>query len=124
MEVICRKNSRIEEDSHVFPREPQGWISEVEHHGASLIEWFGQEFLFADRLFVRLAQSLFGRSNNLVKHVQTAHRSASPDSVAHRVYWQLRHITVLFSVWAEPAATILSPGSLATHGAFVFRKER
>jgi hypothetical protein len=125
MEVICDKGSPIGRDSHVFPREPQSWINEVEHHGASLIEWFGQEFLFADRLFVRLAQSLFGRSNKFAKQLESAaYRPASRDSVAHRVYWQLRHITLLFSVWAEPVAMKLSPASLATHGVFVFRKER
>jgi ubiquinone/menaquinone biosynthesis C-methylase UbiE len=124
MEVICDESS-IGRDSHVFPREPQGWVREIEHHGASLIAWFGQEFLFADRLLVRLAQSLFGRSSNLVKQVESAaYRSAPRASVAHRFYWQLRHITLQFSVWAEPAAMKLSPASLATHGVFVFRKER
>ena len=58
MEVISRKNHRVEEDSHVFPREPRDWITLVENCGVSLIEWFGQEFLLADRLYVRLAQTL------------------------------------------------------------------
>jgi SAM-dependent methyltransferase len=126
MEVISRKDLHIGNDSHVFPREPQDWISGVEYCGASLIAWFGQEFLFADRLYVRLAQTLFGRKGNLVKQVQsTSHYSASrKSSVVHRVYWQLRHITAPFSVWAEPAVAKLSPASLATHGMFVFRKER
>ena len=125
MEVICDRGSPIGKDSHVFPREPQGWVSEIEHHGVSLIEWFGQEFLFADRLFVRLVQSLFGRSSNLAKQVESAaHRPPLHDSLAHRVYWQLRRITLLFSAWAEPAATKFSPASFATHGVFVFRKEQ
>ena len=124
MEVICGKDSRIEKDSHVFPREPRDWISEVEHCGASLIDWFGQEFLLADRLFVRSAQSLLGRKGNLVKQVQSAsrHSSSWESSLAHRVYWLLRHITVPFSVWAEPAVARICPASLATHGVFVFRK--
>jgi SAM-dependent methyltransferase len=124
MEVICRKDPRIEEESHVFPREPRDWITLVENCGVSLIEWFGQEFLLADRLYVRLAQTLFGRKGNLVKQVQSAfHPSSSRESsVAHRVYWQLRHITVPFSVWAEPAVAKICPNSLATHGIFVFRK--
>jgi hypothetical protein len=90
-----------------------------------LIDWFGQEFLLADRVFVRLAQSLFGRKGNLVKQVQSAsHRSPSRESsAAHRVYWQLRRITVPFSVWAELAASRICPAFLATHGIFVFRKE-
>jgi len=124
MEVICGKNPRIEKDSHVFPREPRDWISEVEHCGTSLIGWFGQEFLLADRLFVRLAQSLFGRKGNLVKQVQSAslHSSSWESSLAHRVYWLLRHITVPFSVWAEPGVARICSASLATHGVFVFRK--
>src|SRR5208283_2214126 len=69
LEVIGRKVSSIEKDSHVFPRKPRDWINEVECCGASLIEWFGQEFLLADRLYVRLAQSLSGRKDNLVKQV-------------------------------------------------------
>jgi SAM-dependent methyltransferase len=125
MEAIWGKNSQVKKDSHVFPREPRDWISEVEHCGASLIDWFGQEFLLADRLYVRLAQTLFGRKGNLVKQIQsTSYRSSSrKSSVAHRVYWQLRHITVPISVWSEPAVARICPSSLATHGMFVFRKE-
>jgi cyclopropane fatty-acyl-phospholipid synthase-like methyltransferase len=126
MEVICEKDPRLEKDSHVFPREPRDWINQVEHCGASLIEWFGQEFLFADRLYVGLAQTLFGRKGNLVKQVQSAshHFSTRESSVAHRIYWQLRHITVPVSVWTEPAAARICPSSLATHGVFVFRKQQ
>jgi SAM-dependent methyltransferase len=124
MEVICGKDLHIEKDSHVFPREPQDWISQVEHCGVSLIDWFGQEFLLADRLYVGLAQTLFGRKSNLVKQVQSASlRSSSRESsLAQRVYWQLRHITVPFSVWAEPIVRRICPASLATHGMLVFRK--
>jgi len=125
MELIRGKNSHIGKDSHVFPREPRDWISEVENCGASLIEWFGQEFLLADRLYVRLAQTLFGRKGNRVKQGRSAspHPSSRESSVAHRVYWQLRRITVPFSVLAEPAVAKICPASLATHGVFVFRKE-
>jgi SAM-dependent methyltransferase len=125
MEVICGKDPHIGKDSHVFPREPRDWISEVEHCGASLIAWFGQEFLLADRLYVRLAQILFGRKGNLVKQVQSAshHSSSREYSVAHRVHWQLRHVTVPFSVWSESVVARIFPASLATHGMFVFRKE-
>jgi SAM-dependent methyltransferase len=126
MEVICRKKPTIGKDSHVFPREPQDWISKVENCGASLIDWFGQEFLLADRLYVRLAQNLFGRRGNLVEQVQTASKHSSPreSSLAHRAYWKLRHLTIPFSVWIEPAVEKSFPASLATHGVFVFRKER
>jgi SAM-dependent methyltransferase len=124
IEVISQKNHQIEEDSHVFPRESRDWITLVENCGVSLIEWFGQEFLLADRLCVRLAQTLFGRSSDLVKQVQsTSYLSSSRKfSVAHRVYWLLRHITVPFSVWVEPAVARICPATLATHGVFVFRK--
>jgi SAM-dependent methyltransferase len=126
MEVICGKDPPVGKDSHVFPRKPLDWISEVEHCGASLIDWFGQEFLLADRLFVCLAQSLFGRKDNFVKQVHSASRHSPvwESSVAHRVYWQLRHITVSFSVWAEPEVARVCPASLATHGIFVFRKRQ
>jgi SAM-dependent methyltransferase len=125
MEVICGKDPHIGKDSHVFPREPRDWISQVEHCGVSLIEWFGQEFLLADRIYVGLAQTLFGRKGNLVKQVQSAshHSSSRESSLAQRVYWQLRHFTVPFSVWAEPAVARICPSSLATHGMFVFQRD-
>lgn len=125
MEVICGKYPHIREDSHIFPREPRDWISKVENCGASLVDWFGQEFLLADRLYVSFAQTLFGRKGNLVKQVQSAsHFSSSRESsVVRRLYWQLRHLTVPFSVWAEPAVARICPASLATHGMFVFQKD-
>jgi SAM-dependent methyltransferase len=125
MELICGKESHTGNDSHVFPREPRDWIKEVEHCGASLIDWFGQEFLLADRLYVRLAQTLNGRKGNLVEQVQSPsyYCSSQKSSVARRVYWRLRRISFPFSVWSEPAVARLCPASLATHGMFVFRKE-
>jgi SAM-dependent methyltransferase len=125
MEVICGKDPHIGKDSHVFPRQPRDWISEVEHCGASLIEWFGQEFLLADRAYVRLARAFFGRKGSIVKHVQSKsyHASLRESSVANRVHWQLRHITVPLSIWSETAVARICPPSLATHGVFVFRKE-
>ena len=126
MEVICRRDPNGGEDSHVFPREPRNWVSEVERCGASLIAWFGQEFLLADRLYVRLAQALFGRRGNLVKQVQSGshHSSTRKSSFPQRVHWQLRHITVPFSVWSESIVAGIFPATLATHGVFVFRKVR
>jgi SAM-dependent methyltransferase len=124
MEVICGKDPQIGKDSHVFPREPRDWISEVENCGASLYQWFGQEFLLADRLYVHLAQTFFGRKNDLVTQVQsTSHHSSSPESsVARRFYWQLRHLIAPFSAWSEPVLAKVCPASLATHGIFIFRK--
>src|SRR5215469_13773980 len=124
MELICGGDSHNGDDSHVFPRKPRDWVSEVENRGASLVEWFGQEFLLFDRLYVRLAQTLYRRKSNLVKQVQSVHRhSSSHDfSRARRVYWQLRQIAAYFSVWAEPVVERVCPASWATHGIFVFQK--
>jgi ubiquinone/menaquinone biosynthesis C-methylase UbiE len=124
LELIWRRDSQIGKDSHVFPRQPRDWVSEVENRGASLVEWFGQEFLLVDRLYVRLAQTLYGRKNNLVKQVQSDYRDASSQdfSAARRVYWQLRRMTSYLSVRTEPVVERICPASLATHGVFVFRK--
>jgi ubiquinone/menaquinone biosynthesis C-methylase UbiE len=110
---------------HIFPREPQDWTREVESCGASLIGCFGQEYFFADRLFVRLAKTLSGRKGNQAGQVQAiSHDSSSMEnSLTRRIYWQMRRIIVPFSVWMEPVfANILSP-STATHALFVFRKK-
>jgi ubiquinone/menaquinone biosynthesis C-methylase UbiE len=125
MELICGRDSRIGKDSHVFPRKPRDWVSEVENRGASLVGWFGQEFLLFDRLYVRLAQTLSRRKSNLVKQVQSFYRHSSSRnySAARRVYWQLRHITAYLSVWVEPVVERVCPASLATHGIFVFQRE-
>ena len=125
MEIISSKNPRVEKDSHVFPREPGDWISSAENCGVSLIKWFGQEFLVADRLYVRLAQALFGRKGSFVKQVlSTSPRSPSYESsMAHRIYWKTRQITIPLSIWMESAVERICPASLATHGIFIFRKE-
>jgi SAM-dependent methyltransferase len=124
MEVICGKDPRIGKDSHVFPREPRDWISEVERCGTSLIDWFGQEYLLADRIYVRLARALFTREANLVKQVQSSsfHSSSPAASVVRRAYWRMRQISVSLSLWAEPTVARICPASLATHGMFIFRK--
>ena len=125
MEVICRTDSGDDHDSHVFPREPRDWISEVERCGVSLIEWFGQEYLLADRLYVRLARSLFGRKSNLVNRVRSAAISVemAESSFYHRLYWRMRYITVHLSAWSEPVVAKICPRFLSTHGIFVFRKQ-
>jgi|SRR5215472_484006 len=111
--------------SHIFPRPPREWIGEVESHGTALIDWFGEEFFFPDRLFVRLAQSFYGRKDDHVDRVQSPLPNSllsKKSSMSNRLYWQLRRITVPFSAWAEPAFVKICPAFLATHGVFVFEK--
>jgi SAM-dependent methyltransferase len=112
------------QDSHIFPRRPQGWICEVESCGATLLECFGQEFFLLDRLFVRLAHAVAGRQDNHTDKTQSASAASSSQklSASRRVYWQLRRITVSFSAWTEPVIAKLCPLSTATHAVFVFRK--
>jgi ubiquinone/menaquinone biosynthesis C-methylase UbiE len=110
---------------HIFPREPQDWIREVESCGATLIGCFGQEYFFLDRLFVRLAQTLSGQKRNHARHVQAISHASSPieSSRTRRLYWQMRRIIVPFSAWIEPAFANIFPPSMATHAVFVFRKK-
>jgi len=111
--------------SHIFPRAPRDWIGEVESHGTALIDWFGEEFFFPDRLFVHLARSIYGRKGNHVDQALSSFpNSLSPkkSSTSRRLYWRLRRITVPFSVWTEPAFVKMCPAFLATHGVFVFEK--
>jgi ubiquinone/menaquinone biosynthesis C-methylase UbiE len=109
--------------AHIFPHSPKEWIQQVTSCDATLIKWFGQEFLPLDRLFVRLAQALAntdGRSaggSSLPAQNPEQHVSA-----ARRVYWGLRHITAVLSVWTDPFVEKICPAQLATHGVFVFRK--
>lgn len=110
--------------SHIFPRAPLEWIREVEACGATLINCFGQEFFFLDRLLVGLAQAISGRIGNHVDRVQSSPLGTTSQerSLTRRVYWQLRRITVLFSAWTEPVMASICPVSTATHAAFVFQK--
>jgi ubiquinone/menaquinone biosynthesis C-methylase UbiE len=112
-------------DSHIFPRQPEDWIHEVESCGATLIDWFGEEFFFPDRFFVRLAQAIFRRRDHLADQAQSASpgSSSAEYSLARRVYWHVRRITVAFSAWSEPTVAKICPASVATHAIFVFRKK-
>ena len=110
--------------SHIFPRQPHDWIREVAPCGATLIGSFGQEYLFADRLFVRVAQTLLNRKGNDAGPVQAVSaESGSPGgSLPRRLYWGMRRILVPVSAWMEPAFTKVLPASKATHAVLVFRK--
>jgi ubiquinone/menaquinone biosynthesis C-methylase UbiE len=123
MEVISGKDPSKAKDSHVFPREPKDWIKEVEKCGAVLVNWFGQEFLLADRLYVHMAQALYNRKRGLVHQVQSASYVGSAESsFTQRAYWKIRHFMVHVSFWMEPLTEKVCPASAATHGVFVFQK--
>jgi ubiquinone/menaquinone biosynthesis C-methylase UbiE len=109
---------------HIFPREPQDWIREVETCGATLIDCFGQEYFFPDRLFVRMVQRLSGRMGNPASQVQAISPGApsTKNSLSRRLYWQMRRIIVPLSVWTEPVFANILPPSSATHAVFVFQK--
>lgn len=111
--------------SHIFPRPVQGWIREVESCGTTLIKCLGQEFLLPDRIFVRLAQALSGRSGSSSGEARDPSSSSCCDrySLARNVYWQLRRITVPLSAWIEPATEKICPVSMATHAILVFQKK-
>jgi SAM-dependent methyltransferase len=110
--------------SHIFPRPPDDWIREVQSCGATLIGSFGQEFLFLDRLFVRLAHLISEKGNpHTDPDLGASHHPASrEDSVVRRLYWLLRRVTLGLSTSAEPAVAKVFPISMATHAVFVFRK--
>ena len=109
---------------HVFSRKPRDWIREVESCGAILIDCFGQEYFFLDRLFVRLAQTVSGRRGKDTGQLQalSVDSSSAENSLTRRLYWHLRRIIVPFSVWIEPLFANIFPPSFATHAIFVFQK--
>jgi ubiquinone/menaquinone biosynthesis C-methylase UbiE len=109
--------------SHIFPRPPQDWIRETESCGTTLIRSFGQEYFFLDRLFVHLAQRVSGKANPTPDLQASSHSPANRDSLARRLYWQMRRIIVPLSAWIEPAFANMLPASAATHAVFVFRKK-
>jgi SAM-dependent methyltransferase len=111
--------------AHIFPRTPLEWIREAESCGANLINCFGHEFFFPDRLFASLVQTFFGRSGNDVDSVQSSRPGCDShqQSLSRRFYWQLRRLTVPLSVWTEPIVAKICPLSMATHGIFVFHKK-
>lgn len=111
------------DDSHIFPRSPQGWMDLGASCGLRARGWFGQEYLLLDRVFVRVAQGVMRRREDPgAVGADTGEVMSPRPTMLRRVYWGLRHATVPFSVWAEPVVGRLCPGRLATHGVFVFKK--
>ena len=111
--------------SHIFPRLPIEWIREAESCGAHLINCFGHEFFFPDRLFASVAHTFFGRGSGHAEPVQSTQPClcSQEQSVSRRIYWQLRRLTVRFSASTEPLAEKICPLSMATHAFFVFSKK-
>ncbi len=110
------------EDSHIFPRTPQSWLDLAASCGLIAVGWFGEEYLFLDRLFVCVAQGAMKRRKTPMAAADSAEITSQPPTTLRRVYWALRHSIVLLSAWAEPVLSKLCPGSLATHGVFIFQK--
>jgi ubiquinone/menaquinone biosynthesis C-methylase UbiE len=107
------------EGIHIFPRKPQDWIEQAASCGAKLVGWFGQEYLLLDRLFVHVAQAMARRHR--VGDI-SQRPSSQQSTMARRMYWGFRRITVPISAWADPVAGWICPGQIATHGVFVFKK--
>jgi ubiquinone/menaquinone biosynthesis C-methylase UbiE len=113
------------QDSHIFPRQQEEWVQEVESCGTRLVRRFGHEYFFYDRLFVQLARALFSRRGASVDQAQSALPTYPGDkhSSARRLYWKLRRITVFLSALTESLQAKVCPVSTATHAVFVFRKD-
>jgi ubiquinone/menaquinone biosynthesis C-methylase UbiE len=109
---------------HIFSRRPRDWIRQVESCGATLIDYFGQEYFFLDRMLVRLMQILSKRRGKDASeaHIRPGGSGSTEASLARRAYWGIRRLIVRFSVWIEPALVNSMPIRLATHAVFVFRK--
>jgi SAM-dependent methyltransferase len=112
---------------HIFPRSPSSWIAEASSAGLSLVEWYGQEYFFVDRTFVKFTHTLRG----LVKPKSAPALPVQPEdfagpvkprSAAKALYWVARKITCKASEWLEPLARSVCPNEWATHGLFLFRK--
>lgn len=114
---------------HVFSRKPADWTSQVSSLGPKLVLWFGQEFLLFDRLLVASFQWLrglagLGPSEVLPDKSADSKNSSGLNLLAKRTYWAFRKVSVVTSVWIEPLAARICPQALATHGVFVFQKEK
>lgn len=111
------------DDSHIFPRSPQGWMDLGASCGLRARGWFGQEYLLLDRFLVRVAQGVMKKRETCGAAGADSVETVSPrPTTLRRVYWGVRHITVPLSVCAEPVVGRMCSDNLATHGVFVFQK--
>lgn len=108
--------------AHIFPRSPEDWIEQASSNGATLLGWFGQEFLLPDRLFVRLAQSVSSGKGTRLGTPLPGISESHARSAIRTGYWRFRHVTASVSAWTDPLAEKICPARFATHGVFVFRK--
>lgn len=108
--------------AHIFPRSPEDWIEQASSNGATLLGWFGQEFLLPDRLFVRLAQSVSSGNGTRLGTPLPGNSESHARSAIRTGYWRFRHVTASVSVWTDALAETICPARFATHGVFVFRK--
>ena len=113
----------IGQGGHVFSRTPQDWIQQLTSHGATLLEWFGQEFLLPDRLFLIIVHKLLNLKSRAgdadIPPSQPVTRQAAP---RRQLYWGIRHLIAILSAWADPLTEKIVPGRYGTHAVFVFRK--
>jgi SAM-dependent methyltransferase len=113
----------IGQGGHVFSRTPQDWIQQVTSRGATLLGWFGQEFLLPDRLFLTIAHTLRNSKSrggdDGLPPSQPVTRQSTP---RHQIYWGIRHLIAILSAWADPLTEKIFPGRYATHAVLVFRK--
>jgi ubiquinone/menaquinone biosynthesis C-methylase UbiE len=110
-------------DAHIFPRSPAELIRDVCSTGATLVDWFGLEYFFLDRVFVRIAQAMGGRNfkRSSARDPQLQVGSAEISRL-RKAFWAFRGLTVPISAWIDPLSDKFCAGRLATHGVFVFRK--
>jgi SAM-dependent methyltransferase len=113
----------VGQGGHVFSRTPQDWIQQVTSHGATLLGWFGQEFLLPDRVFLTIVHKLLNSKSSAggagLPPSQPVTRQAAP---RRQLYWGIRHLIAILSAWADPLTEKIFPGRCATHAVLVFRK--
>src|SRR3984957_4174498 len=104
--------------NHIFPLSPRNWIDLVTSAGATLVNWFGQEFMLMDRAFVTLARLLVHGRDHQTISLQTV----NSDSLSREMFWKIRRLSAIISARIDPTVGRIFPGKLATHAVFIFVK--